>query len=111
MKENLVARTLKKIAPRIGAKVVLEPKWGKVGQIIFKSGRKRYFRYSTLDLNRVGASDIARDKDYAKFFMKRMGYPVIKGKAFCSKKWAIQIGSHESMSVACGYAYRLCLPG
>jgi len=110
MKKNIVAKILQKVASKVGAEIVLEPKWGKVGQIIFKSGRKRYFRYSTLDLNRVGASDIARDKDYAKFFMKRMGYPVIKGKAFCTEKWAIQIGSHESMSVACAYAYRLGWP-
>ena len=102
MKENLVARTLKKIAPRIVAKVVLEPQWSTAGQIIFNSGRKRYFRYSTLDLNRMGASDIARDKDYAKFFMKRMGYPVITGKAFCTEKWAAQIHSRESMAATYG---------
>lgn len=110
MKENLVARTLKKIAPQIGAQVILEPKWGKVGQIIFESGRKRYFRYSTLDLNRMGASDIARDKDYAKFFMRRMGYPVITGRAFCAEKWAVQIGSHENMVAAYRYACRLGWP-
>lgn len=110
MKENLVARTLRKIAPRIGAKVILEPKWGKVGQVAFKSGRKRYFRYSTLDLNHVGASDIARDKDYAKFFMSRMGYPVIPGKAFCSEKWADAIGSRESMAAAYRYARKLGWP-
>lgn len=110
MKENLVARTLKKIAPRIGAKVIMEPEWGIVGQIIFKSGRKRYFRYSTLDLNRMGASDIARDKDYAKFFMKRMSYPVITGKAFCTEKWAAQINSRESMAAAYAYARKLGWP-
>ena len=110
MKENLVARVLKKIAPRIGATVLLEPKWKKVGQINFESGRKRYFRYSTLDLNRMGASDIARDKDYAKFFMRTMGYPVIIGKAFCSKKWASQIGSNESMVDAYHYACKLGWP-
>ena len=110
MKENLVARTLKKIAPRIGAKVILEPVWGKVGQIVFKSGRKRYFRHSTLDLNRVGASDIARDKDYAKFFMQRMGYPIIQGKAFCSKKWAAAIGSRQSEMAAYRYARRIGWP-
>jgi len=110
MKENLVARTLKKIAPRIGAKVILEPRWGIVGQIQFESGRKRYFRYSTLDLNRMGASDIARDKDYAKFFMKKMRYQVIPGKAFPSEKWAEKIGSRESMVAAYKYARKLGWP-
>ena len=110
MKENLVARTLKKIAPKIGAKIILEPKWGKVGQIRFESGRRRYFRYSTLDLNHMGASDIARDKDYAKFFMKKMGYPIIRGRAFCSEKWAKQIRSKESMDAAYKYAKKLGWP-
>jgi len=110
MKINLVARILKKIAPRIGAKVILEPKWGKVGQIAFKSGRNRYFRYSTLDLNRMGASDISRDKDYTKFFMNRMGYPVIPGKAFCSKKWAALIGSREGIAAAYRYAKQIGWP-
>lgn len=110
MKEKLVARILTKIAPKIGAKITLEPVWGIVGQIAFRSGRKRYFRYSTLDLNRMGASEIARDKDYAKFFMKKMGYPVIQGKAFCSEKWAEAIGSRQSMSAAYSYARRLGWP-
>jgi D-alanine-D-alanine ligase-like ATP-grasp enzyme len=110
MKENLVSKILKQIAPRIGARVILEPTWGKVGQIIFKSGQKRYFRYSTLDLNRMGASDIARDKDYTKFFMKRMGYPVIPGEAFCSENWAATIGSRKGMAAAYRYAKALDWP-
>ncbi len=110
MKPNLVARVLKQIAPRIGAKVILEPKWGKVGQIIFATGRKRYFRYSTLDLNRMGASDIARDKDYSKFFMAKMGYPTIPGKAYPSKKWASLIGCAESMAEASRYAKHIGWP-
>lgn len=110
MKQNLVARTLKKIAPKIGVQIVLEPKWGVVGQIKFASGRKRYFRYSTLDLNHVGASDIARDKDYSKFFMKKMGYSVIPGKVFCSKRWAEILHTDESMNSAYKFAQKLGWP-
>ncbi|MEK7658453.1 MAG: cyanophycin synthetase [Patescibacteria group bacterium] len=85
----LLGQVLQKIAPRIGATVIIEPRWKIVGQIIYKSGKKRYFRYSSLDLNPLGASEIAKDKDYANFFMKRMGYPVIPGsKTFYSNEWA-----------------------
>jgi len=70
----LLGKLLKKIAPRIGASVFLEPEWEIAGQITFKSGKKSYFRYNTLDLNPVGASDIAKDKDYADLFMDRLGY-------------------------------------
>lgn len=73
-KESLIlGKMLKKIAPHIGASVFLEPEWNIAGQITFKNGKKPYFRYNTLDLNPVGASDIAKDKDYASIFMKRLG--------------------------------------
>ena len=57
-KESLIlGRILKKIAPKIGATVVMEPEWEIVGQITFKNGKHSYFRYNTLDLNPVGSSD------------------------------------------------------
>ncbi len=85
----LLGKLLHKIAPLIGATVFLEPHWNMVGQIVFKSGKKSYFRYNTVDLNPVGSSDIAKDKDYANLFMERMGYPIVPGsKTFFSDRWA-----------------------
>ncbi|MEK7116592.1 MAG: cyanophycin synthetase [Patescibacteria group bacterium] len=112
-KESLIlGRMLKKIAPRIGAKVVLEPEWGIVGQITFKSGRRSYFRYNTLDVNPMGASEIAKDKDYANFFMKSMGYPVVPGsKTFFSDRWSKAIGApHRNIHAAYRYVQGLSLP-
>ena len=89
-KESLIlGKLLQKIAPRIGAKVFLEPEWNVAGQITFKNGKSSFFRYNTVDLNPIGSSDIAKDKDYANFFMKHMGYPTIPGsKTFFSNDWA-----------------------
>lgn len=112
-KESLIlGLILQKIAPRIGATVFIEPRWGVVGQITFKSGRHSYFRYNTLDLNPVGSSDIARDKDYANFFMKAMGYPVVPGsKTFFSNEWADAIGArHRKIDDAYHYARTLGFP-
>jgi len=106
----LLAEIFKKIAPKIGATVVLEPEWGVVGQIIFKNGRKRYFRWTTIDLNPVGASDIAKDKDYANFFMGRMGYPTVPGKTFFSAEHACSIGSRRDIDAAYRYAVTLGFP-
>lgn len=106
----LLARILEKIAPRLGAKVFVEPEWGIAGQIEFKDGKKRYFRYNTLDLNPVGASDIAKDKDYADFFMRKMGYPTVRGKAFYSNAWAKLLGSKRNIDAAYAYARKLGLP-
>lgn len=112
-KESLVlGKLLKKIAPRIGASVFLEPEWEIAGQITFKSGKKSYFRYNTLDLNPVGASDIAKDKDYANLFMQRLGYPIIPdSKTFFSKEWAQAVGAHRrTIDDAYAYAKRLGFP-
>ena len=106
----LVGKIFRKIAPRIGAKVVMERKWNIAGQIIYKSGKKRYFRYSSLDLNTLGASEISKDKDYANFFMKRMGYPTIPGLTFFSNKFAGEIDSPRKIDAAYGYAVTLGFP-
>ncbi len=106
----LLGQVLQKIAHKIGAVVVMEPEWGIVGQIIFKNGRKRYFRYSSLDLNSLGASEISKDKDYANFFMNGMGYPTINGKTFFSDEWAKAIGSRRKIDSAYRYALTLGFP-
>lgn len=101
---------LQKIAPRIRAVVVMEPEWNVAGQIIFKNGKKRYFRFTSLDINTLGASDIAKDKDFANFFMNKMGYPTISGKTFFSREWAETIGSERNMDAAYLYAKELGFP-
>ncbi|OHA58289.1 MAG: hypothetical protein A2571_03320 [Candidatus Vogelbacteria bacterium RIFOXYD1_FULL_44_32] len=106
----LVGTLLQEIAPLIGAKVLMEPTWGIVGQIVYKSGRKRYIRYNTVDLNPVGASDIAKDKDWANFFMKKMGYPTVPGEAFYADWWCKAIGSERNLSAAYQYAKKIGFP-
>ncbi len=106
----LLGKLLEKLAPRIGAKIILEPEWGIAGQIHFKSGKKSYFRYNTLDLNLVGAADIAKDKDYATFFMHKMGYPTIQGKTFFRKDFARSLGSRRDIDAGYRYARHLRFP-
>lgn len=95
--ESLVlGKIIQKIAPKIGATILIEPEWEIAGQITFKNGKRSYFRYNTLDLNPQGSSEIARDKDYANFFMEKLGYPTVpKSKAFFSKAWGQAIGKPE----------------
>ena len=76
----------------------------------FKDGKRSYFRYNTLDLNPVGASDIAKDKDYANFFMAHMGYPTVRGKSFFSDEWCEAIGSKRNSHAAYRYAKILGFP-
>ncbi len=103
---------LQKIAPRIGATVIMEPDWEIVGQITFENGRKSYFRYNTLDLNPMGSSEIARDKDYSNFFMEKMGYPIVPGsKTFFSESWARAVGTpRRNIDAAYRHAKKIGFP-
>ncbi len=105
-----IGALLKKIAPKVGAKVLLEPKWKVVGQVTYRSGQRRYFRLSSLDLNPMGASAVAKDKDYAAFFMSRLGYPVVRGGAFLSNRWAKKMRSTKNIDAAYAYARKIGFP-
>jgi D-alanine-D-alanine ligase-like ATP-grasp enzyme len=112
-KESLtIGRMLQKIAGSIGATVLLDTDWKIVGQITFKSGRKSYFRYNTLDLNPMGSSEIAKDKDFSNYFMASMGYQIVPGsKTFFSDRWAKAIGAPiRNVDGAYKYARKLGFP-
>ncbi len=110
MKTPFVSRIVLDVAPKAGATVTLEPRFGFVGRITFKNGRNRYFRNQHFDLNPLGASEIAADKDYASFFLRSLGYPVIEGKAFYSAKRAKAIGSGLTAEAAYRYARNIGFP-
>ena len=110
MKKSFVTPILKTIAKRIGVKMHIEPEYGYVAQIELSDGRKRYFRNTNFDINLLGASEIAKDKAYAAYFMKRMGYPVPTGKAFFTREWAKVIGKKNGPDAAFCYAKTLGFP-
>jgi D-alanine-D-alanine ligase-like ATP-grasp enzyme len=99
-----------KIGKKLGIKVFIENEWKFAGQLSYPNGIKRYFRASTVDINTVGAADTAKDKDYAKFFMHSMGYPVIPGGKFYSDRWAKAIGSNETIDHAWEFAKKMGMP-
>ncbi|MBI3952824.1 MAG: cyanophycin synthetase [Candidatus Doudnabacteria bacterium] len=110
MKRAFATPILARLASLAGVKVKVEPHYGYAGQITLPDGRKRYFRGTNFDLNGLGASEIAKDKDYANFFLAEMGYPIIEGRAFFSPEWAQTIRSRLSLHAAYAYAKRLGFP-
>ncbi|MFA4975375.1 MAG: hypothetical protein WC839_02890 [Candidatus Paceibacterota bacterium] len=108
--QPLLADLFKKIGKKLGVKVLVEKEYGVVGKISYSNGANRYFRGTTLDINTMGASEIARDKDYAKIFMKQMGYPVIPWKKFYSPIWAFKIKSKQNINKAWQFAKKIGLP-
>lgn len=109
MKRSFVVPIIEKVARDLGVEVHIEP-WGFVGVLALKDGRKRYFRGASFDLNTLGSSEVARDKDYAAYFLKQFGYPVPQGKTFFSHSWAATLGSDQSAEAACVYAEALGWP-
>jgi D-alanine-D-alanine ligase-like ATP-grasp enzyme len=105
-----VGSILKKAARDVGVTVNLEPEWKIAGQIVTPDGRKRYFRSMSLDLNTQGAAALASDKDYATFFLRKMGHRVVDGKAFYSDEWCRQIVSDRNTHHAILYAKKIQFP-
>ncbi len=101
---------IKKMAHKVGAKVLIEPEWENAGQIIYKNGIVRSFFRHLLDLNGMGAAEIAGDKEYAKFFMKKKGYLVAKGISIFRDSWARTVGSNRTLSFAVDYANTVGYP-
>ena len=105
-----LTQLVSKLAPKVGASVVVEPEWGVASQIIYKNGLVRsVFRYS-LDLNSIASADIAKDKGYAKFFMKKKGYPVAEGTTILENKRAKAINGKRNMAFAKKYVKKIGFP-
>ncbi len=110
MKNAFATPLLKRLAPKAGVKIDIEPTYRYAGQITLRDGTKRYFRGTNFDLNPLGASEIAKDKTYASYFMRKMGYRVVEGQAFFSKQWGKTIGSRKDRDAAYRFAKRLGFP-
>jgi len=92
-------------------KLDIEPTWNFVGQITLPDGRKRYFRNTNFDLNGQGACETARDKDFAAYFMGKMGYPVVPSQAFLTKSWAVEMNSKDrGPKAALAFAQKIGFP-
>lgn len=98
MKQSFVTPIIEKVARELGV------------QITTASGRRIYFRGTNFDINSLGASEIARDKAYAAYFMKRLGYPTPAGEEFFTKRWCSIIGSRRNPEAAYRYAKHIGFP-
>lgn len=110
MKQSFITPILQEIAQEMGIDILIEPRYGHVGCIRLPDGKKRYFRNTCFDLNGSGSTEIAKDKDYAAFFLKELGYPVPEGDSFHTRRWCKAIGSDRTPEKAWEYAQAIGLP-
>ncbi|HEY9799489.1 MAG TPA: hypothetical protein V6D25_03965 [Leptolyngbyaceae cyanobacterium] len=106
----LVTSIIQKIAPQIGAVVVIEPEYELVGHITFKNGKKVFFTRSKFNINGLGSSEIAKDKGYSKFFLKHFGYKVTEGETFFNDKICEKTGYSRNIDAGFEYAKSLGFP-
>src|ERR1041384_2959018 len=85
VRKSFVSEIICRIAPRIGARVFMEPEYGFVGEITFSSGKKVLFRDRNFNVNPLASSEIAKDKGYADFFLRHYGYRTSEGRTFFSE--------------------------
>jgi D-alanine-D-alanine ligase-like ATP-grasp enzyme len=101
---------LRRLAPQLGAEVVLEPHHRIVGLIRFPNGRKSYFWDNKFNLNSVSAAKIAQDKGYTGHFLRLHGYSVPKTGIFFCERFRKHIGSQAGLAAALSFAEKLGWP-
>ncbi|MDE3102628.1 MAG: cyanophycin synthetase [Chloroflexota bacterium] len=98
------------LAPRLGATIIREPRFGIAAQVVFANGVRRSFRRWSLDLNPTASSELATDKDWSAYFMRSMGYPAAPGEVFYSDSLCAKLGSDRDLRAAVAYARSLGYP-
>src|SRR5947199_5620486 len=74
------------IAPAMGIAVELEPEYKYAGELIFPGGKRHLFRNTNFNVNPAGAAELAKDKGYTSFFLRKHGLNAPINKAFFSEK-------------------------
>jgi D-alanine-D-alanine ligase-like ATP-grasp enzyme len=105
MKKPIAIQILKKIAPKIGADLLIEPEYGFVGRLKFKNGKIAYFRSSAFGINDLGAIEICKDKGYTKYFLKKFGYQVADGQSFFKESLNQALPKNKQRNIDEGFAY------
>lgn len=110
MKPSFVMPIIQELAAELGVVFEIEERYGHAGRIVLRDGSTRYISGSLFDLNDAGATAVAKDKDYAAYFLAKSGFPVPVGDAFHTKEWAKYIQSDRTKDAAWGYVQSIGLP-
>ena len=101
---------LRRIAPKLGARVVLEPEHGFVGTVYFRNGRKSLFWDNKFDLNPISSVKIAQDKGYTNFFLAEGGFKVPRECTVFARAFHRHIANPRGLSSAGRFAKTIGYP-
>ncbi|MEK7434272.1 MAG: cyanophycin synthetase [Cyanobacteriota bacterium] len=80
--KNFVTEILKKLAPTIGATLLIEPEYEYTGLITFSNKKKVFYRNTRFNINPLGSVEVSKDKNYTNFFLKHFGYNITENSTF-----------------------------
>lgn len=101
---------LARLAPMVGAEVILEPEFGIVGLVRFPNGRQSYFWHNKFNLNSVSSARVAQDKGYAAYFLSLLGFRVPRSRTFFREAFRKALDSDRGADAALAYAVSLGWP-
>lgn len=101
---------LVKVAECMGAHVMIEPTYGSVGCITFRNGNTTFFRGAKLDINPLGATEVAKDKGYTSFFLAQFGFSVPEEQTFFSDTLCRYVDNPRTIDDAFLYATSIGYP-
>jgi len=100
------------IAPEMGITVELEPEYRFAGELTFPNGKRHLFRNTNLNINPAGSTEIAKDKGYTNYFLRKHGFRVPEGRSFFSPRLNRNLvkGKRRGIGDAVLFAEALGLP-
>lgn len=103
---------LQEIAPELGIRIEMEPAYGFAGELIFADGSKQLFHNANLNLNPAAATQIANDKGYTCFFLRKHGIRVPQQRAFFADQVNQKLppARRQTLQHALAYAQELGYP-
>ncbi|MFL9912794.1 hypothetical protein [Paraburkholderia sp. RL17-337-BIB-A] len=112
MRYPFASKLIEHIGPSMGIAVELEPEFEFAGELIFPNGKRHLFRNTNLNVNPAGSTEIAKDKGYTSFFLRKKGFFVPESRAFFSDKLNANLLPHQrrGTEAAIAYAESLGLP-
>jgi D-alanine-D-alanine ligase-like ATP-grasp enzyme len=112
MRNPFASLLIAKIAPSMGVAVELEPEFHFAGELVFPDGRRHLFRNTNFNVNLAGSAEIAKDKGYTSFFLRKHGFRVPDNKAFFSERLNANLapGRRRGIDDAVAYAKGLGFP-
>lgn len=110
MRLPFMPEILFRVAPRLGAEVLLEPEYGFVGLIRFSNGRRTFFWDNKFNLNPISSVKICQDKNYTTFFLKSLGYCVPQEAIFAREKFRKHLVKSRGLEDAQDFASSIGWP-